>query len=65
LASVGFFDFDFFPVLSYTPGIEMVPRSGSIRMVRPPYSNWYCACAAVLASNRNAAAANILFILIS
>jgi hypothetical protein len=43
--------------------METVPRSGSIRMVRPPYSNWYCACAAVLASSKNAAAANVFFII--
>jgi hypothetical protein len=34
-------------------------------MVRPPYSNWYWACAAVLASRRMAAAANVFFILTS
>src|SRR5215475_13212435 len=51
-------------VLSETPGIETVPRSGSIRMVWPPYSKVYCACAVLLAS-RNAAIANSLFIMTS
>src|SRR5262245_5293342 len=50
------FDFLAFLVLSYTPGIWTVPRSGSMRMVFPPYSKVYWACAALLASNRAATA---------
>jgi hypothetical protein len=50
------FDFLAFLVLSYTPGIWTVPRSGSMRMVVPPYSKVYWACAALLASNRAATA---------
>src|SRR5438552_13959448 len=55
-----FFERFAFLVLSYTPGICTVPRSGSTRMVRPPYSKVYCACAAVLAS-KNAAIAKSFF----
>jgi hypothetical protein len=58
------FDFLAFLVLSYTPGIWTVPRSGSMRMVLPPYSKLYWACAVLLASNM-AAAAKSFFILAS